>query len=443
MSPVPPFATESFLAGVIESMAEGVIVYDSAGRALLANVRACLLLGLTQAQIRGEAPMDHDWLTVRADGSKMPFDELPLTRVRLTSEEVADVLMGIRRADRTIWLSGNAVPVALPDGSIGVISTFRDASEVKVGRDVGRALRMLATRLAPAGVPFMDEYLGIMGEVAEADCVLHIGIDRQLGRARTSREWSRTGHRFEPIGEGVPLDLLPRLLGRLGRRELVMLVDRDDLPDDGSFLASPLIAWGLASAVAAPLIAAGALEGFITIGWTRPAVPHPRLLDFVVVAAELLSSRTERERAHDEFTRRKTTLEEAEHDLAARIGHVPAIRADGGIGEQRPQAIERYFHLVTRERWEASISAGIHAPPSLGTEGFVHLSTAEQVARTVERHYRDVPDLLIIELDPERLGADVVFEEGEPGEWFPHLFGPVQLVAVIDVKPWSPPSGQD
>lgn len=99
--------------------------------------------------------------------------------------------------------------------------------------------------------------------------------------------------------------------------------------------------------------------------------------------------------------------------------------------------IERYFHFVTQKQWDASVSAGIHAPPSLDTEGFVHLSTAEQVARTVERHYRDVRDLLIIELDPERFDADVVFEEGEPGERFPHLFGPVPLVAVVDVKPWS------
>lgn len=299
MSPVPPFVTDPFLAGVIAAMAEGVIVYDSAGRALLANERACLLLGLTQAQIRGEAPMAHDWLTVRADGSKMPYEELPLTRVRLTGEEVHDVLMGIRRADRTIWLSGNAVPVAVPDGSIGVISTFRDASELKFGRDIERALRLLATQLveAPAGVPFMDECLAVMGQVAEAERVLDVGIDRRLGRARTSHQWSRTDRRFEPLEEGVPVDVFSRLLGRLARGELVTLANRADLPEDASLVSSQLIAWGLESAVAAPVIVAGALEGFIVIGWARPALPHRRLLDFVIVVAELLSSRAERGRA--------------------------------------------------------------------------------------------------------------------------------------------------
>lgn len=98
---------------------------------------------------------------------------------------------------------------------------------------------------------------------------------------------------------------------------------------------------------------------------------------------------------------------------------------------------ERWFHLVTTASWHESVRAGVHRPASLATQGFVHLSTDAQVSRTVERHYPDVGDLLLVEVDPDRLAAEVVFEEGEPGEWFPHLFGPLPLDAVLDVRPWS------
>jgi len=97
---------------------------------------------------------------------------------------------------------------------------------------------------------------------------------------------------------------------------------------------------------------------------------------------------------------------------------------------------DRYLHLVTPAEWAASVAAGVHAPPSLAAQGFVHLSTPAQVDRTVARHYADVADLLVVEVDPARLEAPVVFEEGEPGEWFPHLFGPLELAAVVDVRPW-------
>ena len=101
---------------------------------------------------------------------------------------------------------------------------------------------------------------------------------------------------------------------------------------------------------------------------------------------------------------------------------------------------DRYLHLVTAGEWEASVAAGVHEPASLATQGFIHLSTPAQVAATVARHYPDVADLLVVEVDPERVRAEVVFEEGEPGEWFPHLFGPLELDAVVDVRPWSEPA---
>ena len=82
----------------------------------------------------------------------------------------------------------------------------------------------------------------------------------------------------------------------------------------------------------------------------------------------------------------------------------------------------RLYHLTLRDDLEAAAAHGQIAP---GPEGFVHLSAGHQVAGTVARFYADVPpgELAVLELETDRLSA-VVWEEGEPGVEFPHLYAP-------------------
>ena len=63
------------------------------------------------------------------------------------------------------------------------------------------------------------------------------------------------------------------------------------------------------------------------------------------------------------------------------------------------------------------------------------MSTEHQWEGTRRRFYADVPGLVLLEIDPQRLGAPVRFEEGEPGEDFPHLYGELNPDAVVRVTP--------
>jgi uncharacterized protein (DUF952 family) len=94
------------------------------------------------------------------------------------------------------------------------------------------------------------------------------------------------------------------------------------------------------------------------------------------------------------------------------------------------------LHLVPAEVWAQACRAGEHRPPSLATEGFVHLSWPRQLAGTVARHYAGVAGLLVLVVDPERL-ADPVVEEEAPGvgDRFPHLYGPLPVAAVVAAHP--------
>ena len=92
------------------------------------------------------------------------------------------------------------------------------------------------------------------------------------------------------------------------------------------------------------------------------------------------------------------------------------------------------FHVVEREVWQAAEESGRYAPPSLADEGFVHLSTANQIHATIRRRFAGRVGLMLLTVDPERLTAEVRWEEGEPGQLFPHVYGPIELDAVTEVR---------
>jgi uncharacterized protein (DUF952 family) len=98
------------------------------------------------------------------------------------------------------------------------------------------------------------------------------------------------------------------------------------------------------------------------------------------------------------------------------------------------------FHLVGRDEWALAAAAATYAPASLALEGFIHFSTAEQLAGSAARFFAGRGDLVVVAVDPERLAAPLRFDP-VGGEAFPHLYGPLNLEAVIDVTPWAPPRG--
>lgn len=90
------------------------------------------------------------------------------------------------------------------------------------------------------------------------------------------------------------------------------------------------------------------------------------------------------------------------------------------------------FHIVEVETWRRLSSGADYRPSSLEAEGFIHLSTAEQLAGTIERFYSGRDDLLVLQIDAGVLTAELRFEPAD-GDHFPHLFGPLELDAVVAV----------
>lgn len=63
-------------------------------------------------------------------------------------------------------------------------------------------------------------------------------------------------------------------------------------------------------------------------------------------------------------------------------------------------------------------------------DGFIHFSTADQLAGTLARHYRGQTGLLLIAVDADALGDALRWEPSRGGALFPHLYADLDFAAV-------------
>ena len=66
-------------------------------------------------------------------------------------------------------------------------------------------------------------------------------------------------------------------------------------------------------------------------------------------------------------------------------------------------------------------------------DGFIHFSTASQVAETAWLHFHKVEGLVLVQVSVE--GLELVWEESRGGAMFPHLYTPLQMSQVSAVTP--------
>jgi uncharacterized protein (DUF952 family) len=92
------------------------------------------------------------------------------------------------------------------------------------------------------------------------------------------------------------------------------------------------------------------------------------------------------------------------------------------------------YHIVPASVWANYETELTYEAESLRTEGFIHLSTKEQVPGVLERYYQNVPDLLLLHVNPMQLLHELIYEVSTNNERFPHLYGPLNKDAVMTVE---------
>ncbi len=94
------------------------------------------------------------------------------------------------------------------------------------------------------------------------------------------------------------------------------------------------------------------------------------------------------------------------------------------------------YKVLTAEQMAALERDGTFAgAPVDVADGYIHLSTAEQLTETVDRHFAGQSDLHVAAVDLGSFGESLRWEEARGGQRFPHLYAPLLLETVIAYGP--------
>ena len=94
------------------------------------------------------------------------------------------------------------------------------------------------------------------------------------------------------------------------------------------------------------------------------------------------------------------------------------------------------YHMCPAEAWQAAVRVGEYRGTADDLrDGFIHFSTAEQVAESAHRHRAGQSGLVLIAVESARLGGRLKWEKSRGGALFPHLHGALDPRKVASVVP--------
>ncbi len=95
------------------------------------------------------------------------------------------------------------------------------------------------------------------------------------------------------------------------------------------------------------------------------------------------------------------------------------------------------FHITSAAAWAEAQAQGTYRPASLATEGFIHLSEARQWPLAANRFFRGQTGLLLLSISEKAVLAPLRREAAD-GDLYPHLYGGLNLDAVVAVRALAP-----
>ncbi len=92
------------------------------------------------------------------------------------------------------------------------------------------------------------------------------------------------------------------------------------------------------------------------------------------------------------------------------------------------------YKIAPADLWRAAVEQGSFAgSPADLRDGFIHFSTAAQVAATAARHFAGQSDLVLVAVATE--GLDLRWEPSRGGDLFPHLYTALPVSAAVWTRP--------
>ena len=89
------------------------------------------------------------------------------------------------------------------------------------------------------------------------------------------------------------------------------------------------------------------------------------------------------------------------------------------------------YKILTADQWQQFQTDGAFAGASVDlADGYIHMSTAEQLDETLAKHFAGQTGLVIATIALDQLGDALKWEPSRGGELFPHYYGKLPMSAV-------------
>jgi uncharacterized protein (DUF952 family) len=100
-------------------------------------------------------------------------------------------------------------------------------------------------------------------------------------------------------------------------------------------------------------------------------------------------------------------------------------------GKKSRAAVVTIYKICPETLWRSAESDGeFRGSPVDQRDGFIHFSTAAQLAETAAKHFAGESGLILAAIDTATLGPKLKWERSRRGDLFPHLYAPLALAAV-------------
>jgi uncharacterized protein (DUF952 family) len=96
------------------------------------------------------------------------------------------------------------------------------------------------------------------------------------------------------------------------------------------------------------------------------------------------------------------------------------------------------YKILSSNDWRRMVAEGRYEGSAVDlADGYIHMSTADQLVETARRHYAGQADLMLLTIDLALLDEALVWEPSRGGALFPHLYAPLPVAAVTASRPFA------
>ncbi|WAC60652.1 DUF952 domain-containing protein [Brevundimonas sp. SL130] len=96
------------------------------------------------------------------------------------------------------------------------------------------------------------------------------------------------------------------------------------------------------------------------------------------------------------------------------------------------------YKILAAAEWRAALAEGRYEGSAVDlADGYIHMSTGEQLVETARRHYAGRTDLVLLTVDLRRFGDELIWEPSRGGDLFPHLYAPLPAAAVTATRAFA------